>query len=179
MFWSDVRTFRPGMDPMVYGTLARHILASGDWSTLHYTKQAYTNFYLHLPLPFWMMAISMKGVEFFFGEAASNSDVVLKLLPSLVSASTVIAIYLWAKRIRGEGFAVLAAAILLTSTRFAKYSNTFMLDPFLAAFSVWAVYFAVVLRENGRYRADLALASGSASAPLSCAKDRSPSRRSG
>lgn len=84
----------------------------------------------------------------------------MKIVPSLVSASTVIAVYLWAMRIRGEGFVVLSAAILLTSTRFTKYANGFMLDPFLAAFSVWAVYLALVARADGRYRADFAFYAG-------------------
>lgn len=135
MFWADVVSYRPGMDSMTYGAVAKHMLTTGDWAVPHYTTQAYSNFFQHPPLALWMMAITMKV----FG---TTGDWVLKLLPALMGGLCAFGVYLWGRRIRGANFAFVATLVLLTSTRFAKYSKGFMLDPFLATFSLWAVYFA-------------------------------------
>lgn len=133
MFWNTISDYRPGMDSMTYGTLAKNLLATGDWTTLHYHAQAYADFYQHPPLPIWILALAFKV----FG----TGDWVLKLVPSVVSIICAGGVYLWAKRIRGEWVGFLAVFILFTSTRFVKYSKGFMLDPFLATFAVLAVYF--------------------------------------
>ncbi len=131
MFWTAPGLFRPGMDAMTYGALAKHVLETGDWARLHYSSGAYADFFQHPPLGIWMMALTFK----IFGTA----DWVLKVLPSLFGAATVVGIYAWGFRIRGEWFAFVASFILLTSTRFAKFSRELMLDPFLAGFSVFAL----------------------------------------
>jgi 4-amino-4-deoxy-L-arabinose transferase-like glycosyltransferase len=98
----------------------------------------------------WMMAISMKIVGWIAGPEAAKADWVLKLLPSCIGALGAIGVYLWGKRVRGEWFAFLATFVLLSSLRFAKYSKGFMLDAFLATFSVWAVYSACRARDSRR-----------------------------
>jgi 4-amino-4-deoxy-L-arabinose transferase-like glycosyltransferase len=153
MFWSDLPAYRPGMDSMTYGALAKHILETGDWAVPHYTTQAYPNFFQHPPLALWMMAATMK----IFG---TTEDWVLKVLPAAMAALCALGVYLWGRRIRGESFAFLATLILLTSTRFAKYSKGFMLDPFLATFSLWAVFLAVIARKDPKRSWWLSILSG-------------------
>ncbi|MBC7384589.1 MAG: glycosyltransferase family 39 protein [Cryobacterium sp.] len=125
---------------MTYGALAKHILSTNDWATLHYTDQAYANFYQHPPLAIWMMALTMK----IFG----TGDWVLRLLPAVVSGIGIVGVYLWGKKIRGEWFAFTTAFILLTSTRYLKYSKGFMLDPFLSTFSIWSIYLTILAIEK-------------------------------
>jgi len=136
MFWTAPTYFRPGMDSMTYGAIAKHILETGEWARLHYSGQAYPDFFQHPPLGIWMMAFSMK----FLGTA----DWVLKVTPSLFGAIACAGIYYWGKKIRGEWFAFIATFILLTSTRFSKFSRDLMLDPFLATFSVLGLIALVI-----------------------------------
>lgn len=131
MFWTAPTYFRPGMDSMTYGALAKHILETGDWARLHYSAQAYSDFFQHPPLGIWIMAFSMK----FLG----TDDWVLKVIPSLFAALSCGGIYCWGTKIRGPWFGFMATFVLLTSTRFAKYSQDLMLDPFLATFSVFGM----------------------------------------
>jgi 4-amino-4-deoxy-L-arabinose transferase-like glycosyltransferase len=137
LFLTGMELYRPGMDSMTYGTLAKNILSTGDWSTLHYHDQAYSDFYQHPPFTIWVLALVFK----LFG----TGDWVLKTTGSAIGALCALGVYSWAKRMRGEWFAFIATFILLTSTRFAKYSKGFLLDPFLAAFSVWALYALLIV----------------------------------
>ncbi len=147
MYWTAPHLYRPGMDAMTYGAVAKHILETGEWARLHYSAQAYADFFQHPPLGIWMMAISMKVL--------GTADWVLKVLPSLIGASVCTAIYYWGKKvaesrvvlapntsspaIRPEMYGFIAALVLLTSTRFVKYSTELMLDPFLVGFSVFGL----------------------------------------
>jgi 4-amino-4-deoxy-L-arabinose transferase-like glycosyltransferase len=153
MFWSDLLAYRPGMDSMTYGAIAKHMLETGDWAVPHYVSQAYPNFFQHPPLGLWMMAGTMKV----FG---TTEDYVLKILPAILAGILSVGVYTWGRRLRGESFAFLATLVLLTSTRFAKYSKGFMLDPFLASFSFYAVYAACVARKDPKRSWWLALLSG-------------------
>ncbi|MBS1962190.1 MAG: glycosyltransferase family 39 protein [Bdellovibrionales bacterium] len=160
MFWSDLAAFRPGMDSMTYGAISRHMALHGDWFVPHYTTQAYPNFFQHPPFALWMMALSMKLFALIGGPETLYADWVLKALPALIAGLCAIGVYLWGKRIRDESFAFLATLVLLTSTRFAKYSKGFMLDPFLATFSLWGVYAACLARKKPSNGTGLAALAG-------------------
>ena len=136
MLWGGSGEYRPSMDAMTYGSLAKHILSSGDWMRLHYSHQAYADFFQHPPLAIWMTAVVFKWL--------GASDLTSKILPNLFAWFCVLGVYLWGLRWRNAWWGFIASLVLLTSIRFTKYSVGFLLDPFLAAGMIWSVFLAQV-----------------------------------
>lgn len=134
LFWGKSWEARLGQDAMTYGALAKHILETGDWKILHYSSQAYENFYQHPPLIIWITALIFKV----FGA----SDTTARILPTVFSLGTVLLVFYWGKRIRSQEFGFLASLVLLTSTRFVKYGGTLMLDGPMA---FWMTLFGFIL----------------------------------
>lgn len=130
IFWNGTGEFRPGMDSMTYGALAKNILKTGDWLTLHYSNQAYSNFYQHPPLGMWLAAI----VFSLFGA----TDVTQKIVPNFFAFAAIGGVGFWLSRTKGFWAGIWASLILLTSVRFTKYSIGLMLDPIQAGLMVWA-----------------------------------------
>ncbi len=127
------------MDAMTYVGLARHIIQSGDWSTLHYTQQAYSNFYQHPPLAIWLLALGFKltGVI---------NELTAKIFPYLFALATLYLTYLWSKKITKSAWSgFLAAFILLSSTRYIKFAPMPMLDGFLTLWFVLGGFVLLVL----------------------------------
>jgi 4-amino-4-deoxy-L-arabinose transferase-like glycosyltransferase len=152
LFWGDSWEVEFGMDAMTYAGLARHILSTGDWLTLHYSGQAYSNFYQHPPLVMWMMAVV-------FHLTGQINEVAAKILPYIFGLGTLFLTVLWVwgdgvgcggrsgddgvrHSGRGKGgkggdgvehwAGFLSGFILITSTRYVKYGASPMLDGFLA-----------------------------------------------
>lgn len=142
ILWNGSGEFRPSMDAMTYGALAKHVLSTGDWARLHYSTQAYSDFYQHPPLAIWMGALVFR----WFGV----SDLTSKILPNLFAALCVAGVYFWGVRWRTSRWAFVAAFVLLTSFRFTKFSVGFLLDPILAGFLVWSLVLAQLGFEEGR-----------------------------
>jgi 4-amino-4-deoxy-L-arabinose transferase-like glycosyltransferase len=129
LLWSIVflgHAWEPGlkMDAMTYAALAKHVLATGDWRTLHYTPSAYADFYQHPPLGIWMQALVFK----FFGA----SDFTARLLPAACGLGTLLAIYRLGLGFASPFLGFLAGLILLTSGRYVKFATDFFLDGPLA-----------------------------------------------
>lgn len=159
IFWNGFSEFRPSMDAMTYGVLAKNAAEHGFWHPLHYTFQSYSHgFFMHPPLAIWMQGFVFR----LFGV----SDFTSRLLPFANFFALVFLTYQIALRaprwIRGfeadaRSFAWFAALILLFSVRFTKYSVQYLMDPFMttfvlasvlallshrAAFSAWSGVFA-------------------------------------
>lgn len=156
ILWNGSGEFRPGMDSMTYGALAKNILKTGDWNVLHYSEQAYSDFFQSPPLMIWLMAL--------FFSVFGASDLTLKILPNLMALATVAGVVLWGglisrhasnPRAASAGLAVpwagfVAGFVLLASVRYTKYSVGLMLDVPLAFFLTWAGLFLVLSFSSSR-----------------------------
>ncbi len=112
------------LDAMTYAALAKNILRTGDWRTLHYTADAYADFYQHPPLVMWMQATVFRLL--------GMSDLIARILPALCGLGTVALTFAWARRLGGAWMGFAAGLILLSSARYVKYATDFFLDGPLA-----------------------------------------------
>jgi len=136
----DVQDFRPNMDSMTYGVLAKNILRSGDWLTLHYTKQAYADFFQHPPLAIWYLAVVFR----WFGV----SNMTLKWASASFFVGTAWVVGAWAYSFwqprenltfqERSVTALIAVLILLTSARYLKPAAHYLLDSPLAFFLIFS-----------------------------------------
>jgi 4-amino-4-deoxy-L-arabinose transferase-like glycosyltransferase len=133
LFWGVSWEARLNMDGMTYAALAKHVLSTGDWKTLHYSSQAYSNFYQHPPLFIWSTATVFKYL--------GAHDWSAKILPSLYALGTLVGVSLFGSLLRSPFCGFLSGVILLTSTRFIKYGANGLLDGPLAFWLVWSSFF--------------------------------------
>src|SRR5690242_16231992 len=91
LFWGESWEAQFGMDSMTYASLARHIISTGDWWALHYSTQAYQNFYQHPPLGVWVLA----GV---FRLTGNISEVTAKITPFIFCLGTLLITIRWGRR---------------------------------------------------------------------------------
>lgn len=131
VYWGGAGQARPMMDAMTYGALAKHVLVTGDWARLHYSSEAYGDFFQHPPLAIWLQALVFKA----FGA----SDLTIRFLPTVAAGLTLGLVYRLGMRAGGSWMGWVAFFVLLSSTRFVKYSLQFYLDPFMALFLVAGV----------------------------------------
>jgi len=124
------------MDSMTYSVIAKNIVRTGEWKRLHYSKQAYENFYQHPPMGIWMQAI----VFHVFG----ISDVTAKIFPVAAALLTIFGVYVLGVLGSGAWFGFLGAVILMLSSPYPKYASDFILDGPLACWLVWGVVFFVL-----------------------------------
>ena len=150
--FTDLQDFRPNMDSMTYGILAKNILKTGDWTTLHYTKQAYWEFYQHPPFGIWFLAVVFKLL--------GTSNLALKFASALIMIGTTLLTGAWgfvlfknqthAPQRESATAALLSGLILLTSTRYLKPAAGYLLDSPLALLLVAAgLSFHLSLDESG------------------------------
>lgn len=134
IFFAHTRSFLLLFDGLTYTALAKNILRTGDWKTLHYGLEQYPDFYQHPPLAIWMQAVVMKCL--------GTAEWVTRILPSLAGVLTVGAVFKFTEKKMGLTAAFWAALCLLTSTRFIKWGSNFYLDGIFgffcfASFSLW------------------------------------------
>lgn len=155
IYWGGSSQSRPMLDAMTYGALAKHVLTTGDWTRLHYAAQAYSDFFQHPPLGVWLQALVFRCV--------GASDLTIRILPSLWAALTLVLVFRWGRRASGRGDwgGWVAFAILLSSTRYVKYSLQFYLDPLQTLLLVAAAdQLDVWYRKDGPQRMQTAVGSG-------------------
>lgn len=141
VFWAHPWEMELKLDPMTYSAIARKIVETGEWTTLHYARHAFADFYQHPPLAMWMQA----GVFHLFGA----TEITARFLPSLLALGTLILVYLLTLRITASRWhAFLSVLVLLTSTRFTKYASDFFLDGPLAFWLLSGVYAFDVSRKS-------------------------------
>lgn len=133
------------MDAMTYASVAKKILVTGDWKTLHYTDSAYADFYQHPPLVFWLQALVFK--------ALGVSEMATRVIPALAGLGTLAGILIWGTIAGSPWLGFFGCLVLLTSIRYVKFASDFFLDGPLAFFLVWGSLFviqAVRARASGR-----------------------------
>lgn len=127
------------VDPGFYGMIARNILTSGDWVTLHHRLMPLID---KPPLTFWIMALSFAA----FGTA----EWVLHAWHVAFALATLLATYALARLALPRGRAALAVLVLLVSLEFYYESLIPRQDIPLTLFITLAVYWHLVWERRGR-----------------------------
>lgn len=117
------------LDAHTYAALAKHVVETGDWKTLHYTASAYPDFYQHPPLVIWLQALVYKA----FGA----TDAVTRILPAIFGLGTLTGVAFLGAISGGAWRGFVAAVVLLMSGRYVKFATDFFLDGPLAFFLIW------------------------------------------
>lgn len=126
-------------DPAFYGMIARNILTSGDWLSLHHRFMPVID---KPPLTFWIMGLAFAT----FGTA----EWVLHAWHTALALATLGATYALARLALPRPRAALAVLVLLTSVEFFYESLTPRQDIPLTLFITLAVYWHVRWERDGR-----------------------------
>ncbi|MGB3693923.1 MAG: glycosyltransferase family 39 protein [Spirulinaceae cyanobacterium] len=124
-------------DEAIYAQIAKEIVQSGDWLTLHW---GYYPWFHKPPLFMWVTALFYRLFEVneFWARAAS----------AFSGISLVILTYLLGKLVYDKTAGFFAAIVLLTSYRFVGYSRFGTTDMMLALFVYLAVYAYLKLKDE-------------------------------
>ncbi len=138
ILFAQTRSFLLLVDGLTYTALAKNILRTGDWFTLHYSPEQYINFYQHPPLAIWLQALVFKCFGF--------SEAIARVLPATLGVLTVVAVFLFTRARFGLTQAFYASFVLLSSTRFVKWGSNFYLDGILVffCFTSFALWLSVL-----------------------------------
>lgn len=129
VFWKLGQGSLDDWDEAIYAQVAKEILNSGDWLTLHWN---YYEWFHKPPLFMWSTSLlySLFGVDEFWARASS----------AICSVVTVIMTYLIGKLIYDQKVGFLAGLILLTSYQFVAQSRFGTTDIMLTMFISMAIY---------------------------------------
>jgi 4-amino-4-deoxy-L-arabinose transferase-like glycosyltransferase len=148
IFFAQTRSFMLLFDGLTYAALAKNILRTGDWKTLHYGLEQYANFYQHPPLAIWMQAAVMSVL--------GTAEWVTRIVPSFCGVLTVGFVFKFTEKKLGLSAAFWASIVLLTSTRFIKWGSNFYLDGILAFFCFGAFAFWMLSIRTSPHELNLA-----------------------
>jgi len=126
-------------DEAIYAEVAKEILQSGDWLTLHWQ---HANWFEKPPLTFWIMAglFRVFGVNGFSARAVS----------ALAGVGVVGIIFGIGKLQRSAASGLIAALILLTTFQFVQMSRLVFTDVLLVFFIYLAIYGYLRVRDGDR-----------------------------
>jgi 4-amino-4-deoxy-L-arabinose transferase-like glycosyltransferase len=126
-------------DESIYAEVAKEILQSGDWLTLHWQ---HANWFEKPPLTFWIMA----GLFRFFGVNEFSARAV-----SALAGVGVVAVILGIGKLqRGPVCGLIAALILLTTFQFVQMSRLVFTDVLLVFFIYLSIYGYLRVRNGDR-----------------------------
>jgi 4-amino-4-deoxy-L-arabinose transferase-like glycosyltransferase len=119
-------------DEAIYAKVARNIVESGDWLTLHW--QDMNEFWFEKPpLYMWMTALVFKVTNFnAFGA---------RLVSTMFGILGIILIYKFGQRLYSKLTGIFAALILISTAHYLYYSRNGMLDVTATVFIVATIYF--------------------------------------
>jgi 4-amino-4-deoxy-L-arabinose transferase-like glycosyltransferase len=126
-------------DEAIYAEVAKEIVQSGDWLTLHWQ---HADWFEKPPLTFWVMA----GVFRLFGV----NEVSARAVSALAGVGVVAVIDGIGKLQRGPVCGLLAALILLTTFQFVQMSRLVNTDVLLLFFIYLAIYGYLRVRNGDR-----------------------------
>ena len=134
VFFAQTKDFKLMVDGLTYAALAKNILKTGDWKTLHYGLEQYADFYQHPPLAMWLQALIYKILGF--------SEPISRILPSVCALGTLLCVFSYTRFKSNLTAAYFAGITLLTSTRFVKWGTNYYLDGIFtffcfSGFTVW------------------------------------------
>lgn len=110
-------------DPAMYGTIARTVLATGEWTHLTFNGVPYVN---KPPLHFWLNALVFA--------VAGRSTFTAVLLPGLLGVACTLLVYLLARRtLGGWETAFVAAIVYVTTPEVAHWSRGVHLETLVTA----------------------------------------------
>lgn len=126
-------------DEAIYAQVAKEILQTGDWLTLHWAQKDWLE---KPPLAFWVISglYSLFGVSEFSARAAS----------ALAGVGVVAVIFGIGKLQRGPACGLFAALILLTTFQFVQMSRLVNTDVLLIFFMYLAIYGYLRVRNGDR-----------------------------
>ena len=126
-------------DEAIYAEVAKEILQSGDWVTLHWQ---HANWFEKPPLTLWIMA----GLFRLFGASEFSA----RAVSALAGVGVVAVIYGIGKLQRGPVSGLIAALILLTTFQFVQMSRLVNTDVLLLFFIYVAIYGYLRVRNGER-----------------------------
>ncbi|MFH0910576.1 MAG: glycosyltransferase family 39 protein [Planctomycetota bacterium] len=116
-------------DPARYAAVAKSILATGDWITMHIGREPYFN---KPPLVFWLTALLFK--------ALGVSVAAARFWSALAGAGSLILVYDLARSLAGPRAGVFSAVVLGLTNDFLRYVSAGRLDGpqvFFMCLAVW------------------------------------------
>ena len=126
-------------DESIYAEVAKEILQSRDWLTLHWQ---HTDWFEKPPLTLWLMA----GLFRFFGVGEFSA----RAVSALAGVGVVGVVYGIGKLQRGPVCGLIAALILLTTFQFVQMSRLVNTDVLLVFFIYLAIYGYLRVRNGDR-----------------------------
>ena len=124
-------------DEVIYSQIAREIVRTGDWVTLHYFGH---NWFIHPPLYMWLAAAS----SFIFGITEFN----IRFWNAVFAVLLVFEVYLLGRKMFRDGVGLMGAFILATSMQYILQSRIAIFDIPLIFFMVMSVLFFVYWMED-------------------------------
>jgi 4-amino-4-deoxy-L-arabinose transferase-like glycosyltransferase len=126
-------------DEAIYAEVAKEIVQSGDWLTLHWQ---HADWFEKPPLTFWLMA----GLFRLFGASEFSA----RAVSALAGVGVVAVIYAIGKLQSGPVCGLIAALILLTTFQFVQMSRLVDTDVLLLFFIYLAIYGYLRMRNGDR-----------------------------
>lgn len=123
-----VTTFWERSEP-TYAEIAREIIVTGDWLTLHYDL---TNWYVHPPLYFWLTAVI--GAIFGFNEFTT------RFIPAVFGVLGIYITYIFGKKLYNHQVGLTAGIILALTLEYFFLSKIVLMDTILNFFTISSLY---------------------------------------
>jgi 4-amino-4-deoxy-L-arabinose transferase-like glycosyltransferase len=117
-------------DEVIYSQVAREIVRSGDWLTLHLFGH---NWFIHPPFYMWLTAIS----SYIFGVNEFNT----RIWSAIFAVGLIYVTYLLGNKMFKDGVGILAAFILATSLQYILQARMAIFDIPLVFFEMLALLF--------------------------------------
>lgn len=117
-------------DEVIYSQVAREIVRSGDWITLHLFSK---NWFIHPPFYMWLTAAS----SYIFGDTEFNT----RLWNALFAVGLVFITYLLGKKMFRDGVGLLAGFILATTLQYILQARFAIFDIPLVFFMTLSLLF--------------------------------------
>jgi len=128
-------------DEIIYSQVAREIVSTGDWVTLHlFTK----NWFIHPPMYMWLVASSSRVL----GDNEFNT----RIWVAIFSVGLIFVTYLLGRRMFRNGVGLLAAFILATSLQYILQARIAIFDIPLVFFIILSLLFFLNWMEDRRPR---------------------------
>jgi len=130
-------------DETRYAAISKAMVDSGDWLTLRVNGQIYTQ---KPPVFFW--AISLLGIL-----TGGVNDIAARLVSVFSGIGTVVATYIFARRLFNGSIALVSCLVLSTTLAFFAASQMVMLDALFTFLTVSAIYLLCAgIEDGGRMR---------------------------
>jgi 4-amino-4-deoxy-L-arabinose transferase-like glycosyltransferase len=117
-------------DEVIYSQIAREIVRTGDWVTLHIFSK---NYFIHPPFYMWLTAAS----SFVFGDNEFNT----RLWNALFAVGLVYVTFLLGKKMFRDGVGLLAGFILATGVQYVMQARIAVFDIPLVFFEMLSLLF--------------------------------------